>query len=147
MSTTPPARPAAGRAGEGYDVASWLRRILALMVDWIASTLVTVLIVGSHAYMHDSGANWVPLGVFWLESTIGTAIAGGSFGQLLTGIRVLRRDGGTLSLLRALARQALVCLVVPPVVFRPDGRGLHDLWTDSAPYAWPLRPATGAPGR
>jgi hypothetical protein len=24
-------------------------------------------------------------------------------------------------------RQVLVALVVPPLVFRPDGRGLHDL--------------------
>jgi hypothetical protein len=27
-----------------------------------------------------------------------------------------------------------VCLVVPPLVFREDGRGLHDLWTRSGAY-------------
>jgi hypothetical protein len=24
-------------------------------------------------------------------------------------------------------RQVLICLVIPPLVFKPDGRGLHDL--------------------
>jgi hypothetical protein len=34
--------------------------------------------------------------------------------------------------LRALARQVLIALVVPPLVFRPDGRGLHDIAAGSA---------------
>ena len=32
----------------------------------------------------------------------------------------------------ALLRAALVCLVIPPLVFRPDGRGLHDVVVGSA---------------
>jgi uncharacterized RDD family membrane protein YckC len=62
------------------------------------------------------------------------ALAGGSFGQLLVRIRVHRLDGRPLSLFRALERQLLVCLVVPPLVFRQDGRGLHDLWTGSGAF-------------
>ena len=66
------------------------------------------------------------------------AIAGGSFGQLATRLRVVRVDSGRpLSLLVALMRQVLICLVVPPLVFRPDGRGLHDLAARSATV--PLR--------
>jgi uncharacterized RDD family membrane protein YckC len=79
--------------------------------------------------------------VFWLESAVGVALAGGSFGQLLVRIRVHRTDGRTLSLLRALQRQLLVCLVIPPLVFRDDGRGLHDLWTRSAAYELRHAPA------
>jgi len=30
-------------------------------------------------------------------------------------------------LLPAVLRQVLVALVIPPLVFKPDGRGLHDL--------------------
>jgi hypothetical protein len=48
---------------------------------------------------------------------------------------VLRTDGRPLSLLLALARTALICAVIPPLVYKPEsGRGLHDLWTGSAAY-------------
>jgi uncharacterized RDD family membrane protein YckC len=32
----------------------------------------------------------------------------------------------------ALARQLLVALVIPPLVYQPNGRGLHDLAAGSA---------------
>jgi uncharacterized RDD family membrane protein YckC len=58
-----------------------------------------------------------------------TALVGGSFGKLVTGVRVARYDGSGRppDLLRSLLRVVLVCLVVPPLVYKPDGRGLHDL--------------------
>jgi hypothetical protein len=42
---------------------------------------------------------------------------------------VVRHDGSgrPVDLLRSVLRQVLVALVVPPLVFKPDGRGLHDL--------------------
>ena len=63
------------------------------------------------------------------ESALLMALSGGSFGQLATRLRVVRIDGSgrPLSLLPALLRQVMICLVIPPLVFRPDGRGLHDL--------------------
>jgi hypothetical protein len=118
------------------EFASWPRRILALVIDWIASTLVTIGIVGLGDYSRQGGtSSWVVLGVFALEVSILTALAGGSFGQLLTRIRVLTTDGRPLNLLVAVARTLLICAVVPPLIFKPDsGRGLHDLWTGSAAY-------------
>lgn len=114
--------------------ASWLRRIAALFIDWAASSLVAAFVLGGF----DAPAySWLPLVVYWLESTVGVALAGGSFGQMLVRIRVHRLDGRPLTLLRALQRQLLVCLVVPPLVFREDGRGLHDLWTGSGAYHLP----------
>jgi len=111
--------------------ASWLRRIAALFVDWIASSLVAAFVAGGF----DAPAySWLPLVVFWLESSVGVALAGSSFGQALVRIRVQTTGGRPLTLLRALQRQLLVCLVVPPLVFREDGRGLHDLWTRSGAY-------------
>lgn len=115
----------------GPVAASWLRRIVALCIDWAASSLVAAFILGgfgSPAYQ------WLPLVVFWLESAFGVALAGASFGQSLTRIRVHTLEGRPVSLLRALQRQLLVCLVIPPLVFRSDGRGLHDLWTRSGAY-------------
>lgn len=111
--------------------ASWLRRIGALFIDWFASSLVAAFLVGG---FDDPDQRWVVLVVFWLETAFGVALAGGSFGQLLVRIRVHHTDGRPLSLLRALLRQLLVLLVIPPLVFKPDGRGLHDLATDSAAY-------------
>lgn len=113
------------------ETASWLHRIGALFVDWIASSCVAAFIVGG---FDEKAYQWLPLLVFWLESSVGVALAGGSFGQLLTRIRVHHLNGRPLSLLQALLRQLLVCLVVPPLVFKEDGRGLHDLATDSAAY-------------
>lgn len=117
------------------EYASWLRRIAALVIDWAASTLVTVGLIGLGDYLDNPSSGWVVLGVFALETTLLTTLAGGSFGQLLTGIRVLTTQGRPLSLLLAAARSVLVCAVIPPLIFRPEsGRGLHDLWTGSAAY-------------
>jgi uncharacterized RDD family membrane protein YckC len=68
------------------------------------------------------------------------ALSGGSFGQLATRLRVVRVDGSgrPLSLLMAVLRQVLICLVIPPLVFRPDGRGLHDMICGSATVPLPV---------
>ena len=111
------------------ETASWPRRGLALFVDWVASTLVVILAIGPAGWLDDPASGFYVLGVFALESTLLTALAGGSFGKLATRLRVVRDDGSgrPLDLLRCLLRAVLVCLVVPPLVYRPDGRGLHDL--------------------
>jgi uncharacterized RDD family membrane protein YckC len=120
------------------EYASWSRRIVALIIDWAASTLVTIGVVGPRNYADDPNAGWIVLGVFAAEVAVLTTLAGGSFGQLLAGVRVLTTEGRPLSLLVALARTLLICVVVPPLIFRPDsGRGLHDLWTGSAAYVRP----------
>lgn len=117
------------------EYASWRRRIVALIIDWAVSTLVTVGIIGPGGYANDPNSRWIVLGVFALEVSLLTTLAGGSFGQLLTRVRVLTTEGRPLSLLVAVARTLLICLVIPPLIFKPDsGRGLHDLWTGSAAY-------------
>jgi uncharacterized RDD family membrane protein YckC len=123
----PPQAPAPGTP----PPATWLRRIIALFADWIASSLVAAFVLGG---FDQPGYQWLPLVVFWLETSLGVALAGASFGQMLVRIRVHRLDGRPLTLFRALQRQLLVCLVIPPLVFRPDGRGLHDLWTRSGAF-------------
>lgn len=134
MPTDPPRAKNPGTSGAGLEVASWARRIAAIMIDGVASALVALVILGPDGY---SRSSWAPLIVFFAQSSLGTALAGGSFGQLATRVRVLGLDGRPLSLFRALLRQALVCLVIPPLVFTADGRGLHDMWTSSAAYRLP----------
>ncbi|WP_244246980.1 RDD family protein [Nocardioides euryhalodurans] len=111
------------------ETASWARRALALAVDWFASTLAVIALIGPAGWLDDPNSGFYVMGVFALESAVLTSLAGGSFGKLATRLRVVRSDGSgrPVDLLRSLARALLVCLVVPPLVFRPDGRGLHDL--------------------
>ena len=110
------------------DTASWGRRILALVVDWLACTLVVVALIGPRSWSEDPMSSWYVLGLFVAESALFTAVAGGSFGKLATRLRVVRNDGSgrPVSLLRALARSVLVGLLVPPLLTF-DGRGLHDV--------------------
>jgi uncharacterized RDD family membrane protein YckC len=114
--------------------ASWPRRILALIMDWTVSTLVVVAFLGPAGWSESRSSSAYTMGVFIVESTVLTALAGGSFGKLATRLRVVRLDAGgrPLDLLRSLLRVVLVCLVVPPLVYKPDGRGLHDLAVGSA---------------
>jgi uncharacterized RDD family membrane protein YckC len=111
------------------ETASWSRRALALVVDWAACTLVVIAVVGPQRWLDDRLAGTYTMGVFLLESTLFTASLGGSFGKLATRLRVVRNDGSNrpLELIPALVRSLLIALVIPPLVFRPDGRGLHDM--------------------
>jgi uncharacterized RDD family membrane protein YckC len=124
------------------ETASWGRRILALLVDWFASTLVVVVVLGPAGWSESRFSSAYTLMVFALESSVLTAVAGGSFGKLATRLRVVRHDGSgrPVDLLRSLLRQVMVCLVIPPLVFRPDGRGLHDLAAGSVTVT--IRPST-----
>lgn len=112
-----------------FETASWGRRIIALFVDWFASTLVVAVVLGPGGWSDNQASGFYTLLVFAIESSVLTALAGGSFGKLATRLRVVRHDGSgrPVDLLRCVLRQVLVCLVIPPLVFRPDGRGLHDL--------------------
>src|SRR5829696_363207 len=94
--------------------ASWPRRILALFVDWTVSTFVVVAVMGPAGWSESRSSGLYTMGVFILESTVLTALAGGSFGKLVTRLRVVRLDGSgqPLDLLRSLLRVVMVCMVV-----------------------------------
>lgn len=128
-------RPAPPASTVPFPTASWGRRILALFVDWIGSTLVVLAFVGLDEYGEPgSPAQLYTVGVFVIEAALFTWLLGGSFGKLLTGLRVVPARGrGRLSNpLPLLARQVAIALVIPPLVFRSDGRGLHDLLAGTA---------------
>jgi uncharacterized RDD family membrane protein YckC len=128
-----------------FETASWGRRVLALIVDWVACTLVVTVFVGWDEYWRTGGPyQWWTLLVFVLESALLTCTAGGSFGKIATRLRVVRvEDGGRLDPLRSLARAILVALVIPPLVFRPDRRGLHDIAAGSATVTLQAEKARG----
>jgi uncharacterized RDD family membrane protein YckC len=137
-------RPSPADAGPAYpgerlglpeqgpgSVAGWSRRFAALAIDWVASGLVAVLLFGYQWFGATAGEQgWVgasPLLVYLLEATLLTALLGGSFGQLALRVVVARVDGKPVTVLHAFVRTVLICLVIPPLVFNRDQRGLHDL--------------------
>ncbi len=103
------------------------RRVLALFVDWVTCLAVVEGLVA--AGVLEGNPNGVgTLALFVLESAVFTALVGGSFGKLVTQVRVLRTDGSGQppSLLRSLVRSVLVGLLLPPLLTFDD-RGLHDV--------------------
>ncbi|NYE38671.1 putative RDD family membrane protein YckC [Nocardioides cavernae] len=107
--------------------ASWGRRILALVVDWLTCLAVVEGLVAADVLAGNPNGLGT-LGLFVAESALFTALTGGSFGKLVTRVRVVRRPDASqpVSLLRALVRSALVALLVPPLL-TAGGRGLHDV--------------------
>lgn len=108
-------------------MASWRRRILALCVDWAASLMVAGGLTGGASMSSPGWQAWVPMLVFLVEASILTPLVGGSFGQVLARVAVVRLDGRPVSLLAAVTRTTMICLVIPPLIYNPDKRGLHDL--------------------
>jgi uncharacterized RDD family membrane protein YckC len=113
------------------SVAGWGRRLLALVVDWFGSLMAAGVFLGTGVWAGGGSAQWAPLLVFAVERWLLTSLTGGSAGQLVTRIRVVRVDGSRLGPGRALLRTVLLCLVIPAVIYNRDQRGLHDLAADS----------------
>jgi uncharacterized RDD family membrane protein YckC len=109
-------------------------RLFAFLVDAIASGLVAALFVphrgGSFADRLPGSWSLIP---FVLDYVVGVTITGRTLGMYLTGLRIVRvsRDVAV-DPLRIVARTALLCLLVPALVFDRDGRGMHDRITDTA---------------
>ncbi len=109
----------------GLEPAGLLRRVGAILVDWLASMLVVRLIFSSLPYPGNEFA-LATLIVFFAEVTLFTWLTGSSFGQRIFGIAVIREGGGRLGLLSFALRTLLICLVIPAVVYDSAGRGLQD---------------------
>ncbi len=104
------------------SMATTGRRVVALFIDWFAALIISRALVGTPQTSLESFAT---LGIFFVEVTLLTWMTGASFGQRLVGLRVVglqRRLGFT----GAAVRTLLICLVIPPLVWDADGRGLHD---------------------
>ncbi len=117
---TTPATPA-------LESATWGRRIVALFIDWFACTALAQLLIVIGLMSSNPNAS-VTMALFILESALFTALVGGSFGKIVTRLRVIRQDGSPqpLSLIPAVIRTLLVALVIPPLLTF-EGRGLHDV--------------------
>ena len=114
------------QTGRG-SLASWRARVAALILDWAASMALAVILFGV-GVLHEPGwRSWMTLAVFFVESSVLTGLAGGSFGQIIARIGVTRVDGRPIGIARAIARQAMICLVLPTIVIGAERRALNDL--------------------
>jgi uncharacterized RDD family membrane protein YckC len=114
------------------SLASWQIRIIALCLDWGASMIIAIAVFGQEVMTGYDWRRFMIVTVFFVESAILSATAGGSFGQLITRIAVVRLDRKRLGFPRAILRAALVSLAVPALIIGTDRRGLQDLAAGTA---------------
>lgn len=108
------------------------RRLLALVLDLLAASLLTTLFIQPQltqpAVMRDF--NTLAVGVWAVVTVTPAALFGFTPGMAACGIRVGRLDGSRLvGLWRALVRCALTFVVIPTAIRDRDGRGWHDRLT------------------
>lgn len=120
------------RSGTG-SLAPTGPRLLAFLVDAIASALVAALFVPhSGGLSHSLPGSWslVPLSI---DYVVGVLLTGRTVGMYLFGLRLIRVDrNAAIGPGRIVVRTVLLFLLVPAVVFDRDGRGMHDRVTDVA---------------
>jgi uncharacterized RDD family membrane protein YckC len=104
------------------DVASFGRRLGALLIDWALATVIASIFVDSLT------ANpWPQLGIFVVAHAFFVGLFGQTVGMALAGIRCVSiADGGAVGLPRALLRGLLIALLIPAMISDGNGRGLHD---------------------
>ncbi|MCL3818399.1 RDD family protein [Aeromicrobium wangtongii] len=113
------------------ETPSLMRRLGALLIDWIVAALSAVAIAGVSyppaPLDQDASQTFIIIGFFILEVGLLSGLLGRSIGKRVMGLRLENRDGQPIGVPRALLRTALLCLVLPAIVMTEDKRGLHDL--------------------
>lgn len=109
------------------SLASWGSRVAALVVDWAASMVLAVAFFGTRVMTEPGWPAFMILAVFFVESTLFTITVGGSFGQLLARIGIIRLDGKPVLWWQAIVRCGLKCLVLPAAVIGAERRSITDL--------------------
>ncbi|MEX5301574.1 RDD family protein [Kocuria sabuli] len=116
-----------GRPAEGPgSVGRVGRRIVALVLDWY---LCWALAEWLAPQWNEHGL--VTLALLFLLNVLLVGATGHTPGHWLTGLQVQTLDGRPAGFARAAVRSLLLCLLIPPVVFDPDQRGLHDRAVDT----------------
>lgn len=106
------------------------RRIGALLIDYLAATIIATAFLGYDQFALPSEAGltlFTPMIVFAVLQILFIPTAGGSPGHRILGMRVVPYSGpGWVGLWRPIVRTLLLVIVIPAVVWDADQRGLHD---------------------
>lgn len=100
------------------SIARFGRRVAALAIDGAAAVLISIAF-----FQYD---RWATLAVFAVAQIVFLLTVNGSVGHLCLGLRLVPVTGGYLGWWRPFARTALLCLVIPAVIWDADQRGMHD---------------------
>ncbi|MEU5156240.1 RDD family protein [Glycomyces sp. NPDC021274] len=117
--------------GAGQDLATLGARFVALFIDWIACTVVAVVLTWFDLVTADPfGQALVRAVLFAAYCTALLAFGTQTLGMWLMRIACVSADhGGPIGPLRSLVRAVLLSLVLPALtaLAHPYHRGLHDL--------------------
>lgn len=105
------------------------RRIGALVIDYVAATIIATGFLGYDQFALPTEAGltqFAPMLVFAVLQILFIPTAGGSPGHRILGMRLVRLDGSWIGLWRPIVRTLLLVVVVPAVIWDTDQRGLHD---------------------
>ncbi|WP_079032115.1 RDD family protein [Streptomyces specialis] len=105
------------------SIAPFGRRVAAIFLDWGMCSLIAygLLAQGRAADV----PNWTLL-VFTVMVALTVGTVGMTPGKRIFGIRVVHLSGRRLSFPRAVLRTLLIALLLPPLIWDRDSRGLHD---------------------
>ncbi|MFJ2541622.1 RDD family protein [Microbacterium sp. NPDC087589] len=111
------------------------RRIGALLIDYLAATIIATGFLGYDQFALPGEAGltmFAPMAVFALLQILFIPTAGGSPGHRILGMRVVRLGGGWVGVWRPIVRTLLIVIVIPAVIWDTDQRGIHDKVTGLA---------------
>ncbi|MGV8851839.1 MAG: RDD family protein [Rhodoglobus sp.] len=94
------------------------RRLVAITIDWALAVVISIAFFNYDAF--------ATMGVFVTAQFVLLLTANGSFGHLVTGLRVVPLAGGYLGVWRPVVRTLLLAIVIPAVIWDADQRGMHD---------------------
>jgi uncharacterized RDD family membrane protein YckC len=108
--------------------ATYGKRFMALLIDWILCLLVAgVLAKVTGVFAAASQQGFWAYPVLIAEYGFFVGLFGQTVGMRLARIRCVPTSGeGVIGVPRALLRGLLLCLIVPPLIIGPGGRGWHD---------------------
>lgn len=105
------------------------RRIGALLIDYVAATIIATGFLGFDQFALPAEAGltqFAPMAVFALLQIVFIPTLGGSPGHRILGMRLVMLGGGWVGLWRPIVRTLLLVVVIPAVIWDADQRGLHD---------------------